>query len=243
MDWVLKAEACQLRFKDRNMRAAVLRELLAAQTATGLVDGLDQLQSRARSGHIQARATLQALALDRSVLEAVSEMVRERALGLARERTLVEVARMLCIDEPQNANPTMDEARTDNDYATESVGARCAAARRSNRNKLDRLLHDRDHRVIRILLNNPLLVEHDVVKIVAMRPTRPEVLEVVANHSKWASRYKVRKALACNPHTPLPIAQRLIPTLMRQDLRLVMGAGTVPKAIRDQVRALLVLSF
>jgi hypothetical protein len=35
----------------------------------------------------------------------------------------------------------------------------------------------------------------------------------------------------------------LIPTLMRQDLRLVMGAGTVPKAIRDQVRALLVLSF
>jgi hypothetical protein len=119
------------------------------------------------------------------------------------------------------------------------VGERCAAARRSNRNKLDRLLHDRDHRVIRILLNNPLLVERDVVKIVAMRPTRPEVLEVVAKHSKWSSRYKVRKALACNPHTPLPIAQRLIPTLMRQDLRHVLGAATVPKAIRDQVRALL----
>jgi hypothetical protein len=72
-----------------------------------------------------------------------------------------------------------------------------------------------------------------------MRPTRAEVLQEVAGHRKWASRYAVRKALSCNPHTPTSIARRLLPTLLKQDLSALAEAGSIPEEIRDQARALM----
>ena len=78
----------------------------------------------------------------------------------------------------------------------------------------------------------------NVIIIAAMRPTRSEVLEVLARHRRWASRYSVRKAIACNPHTPPPIARRLIPTLLQQDLLTLVGAG-IPEAVREQARRLI----
>ena len=90
--------------------------------------------------------------------------------------------------------------------------------------------------MIRILLNNPMVVERDVVKIAAMRPTRPDVLAEVAQHRRWASRYAVKKALSANPHTPPSVARRLLPTLLRQDLVAVAQAGSIPRrfALRPQ---------
>ena len=145
---------------------------------------------------------------------------------------------MLLVGGPKS-NPTVAEASMENEYASESVGERCSAARGRDRFKLDRLLHDRDYRVIRVLLENPLLVERDVVKIAAMRPTRPEILEHVAKHRKWASRYPVRKAIGSNPHTPLSVARRLLPSLLRQDLRAISQAGSISVELRELARSLL----
>lgn len=103
---------------------------------------------------------------------------------------------------------------------------------------LDRLLHDRDPRVIAALLDNPRLAERDVVKIAAMRPTRAEVLACIAGHPRWATRYRVRKALAFNPATPLPLARALLPTLLHQDLVELAGSAVVAPLLRDAVRSL-----
>jgi len=238
VDWVIQAELAIRTLKERGMRSARLGQLLGAQDATALITGLQQLQHRAAEGKHRARVVMQELALDRETFEAVPYLVRERAYGMARQAGLDQVAAML-LTSTENPNPTAREAMSDNEYASESVGERCAAARRRDRNKLDRLLHDRDYRVIRILLDNPLLREQDVVKIAAMRPTRPEVLESVARHRRWASRYRVRKAIACNPHTPPPIARRLVPTLLQQDLLAVARAGSIPEEVREQARALI----
>jgi hypothetical protein len=238
-DWVAKSEGVVRSVKERAMRRAVLGEMVESQTANSLVVGLHQLVARSRAGQVHARSVLRELALEPVAFERVSYIVRERGYRIAIDKDWPDVARMLLTTTIENANPTLDEARTDNDYASESVGERCAAARRKDRNKLDRLLHDRDYRVIRILLDNPRLIERDVIKICAMRPTRPEVLQEVARHRRWSSRYSVRKALACNPHTPTPIARRLVATLMQQDLRAVLGAATVPTEIRDSARELL----
>jgi hypothetical protein len=72
-----------------------------------------------------------------------------------------------------------------------------------------------------------------------MRPTRPEILEVLARHPRWSSRYRIRKALACNPATPDTIARRLLPTLMRQDLRHALEAGVLPAELVPEVRRML----
>ena len=236
--WVLRAETAVRTLGERRMRSARLGELLAAQDASALVQGLVQLQARSLSGQKWSRVALQELALEREIFEDVPYLVLERAYAMARSAGKDDVAALL-LTSTEKPNPTAREAMTGNEYASESVGERCASARQRDRNKLDRLLHDRDYRVIRILLDNPHIREQDVVKIAAMRPTRPEVLEAVARHRRWASRYSVRKAIACNPHTPPPIARRLIPTLLRQDLLAVAQAGSIPEEIRAQARALM----
>jgi hypothetical protein len=236
--WVGQAEMAVRTLGERRMRSARLGEILAAQDAPALVEGLGALQARAASGQKWARVALQELALEREIFEVVPYRVRESAYGIAQESGRAEIAAML-LTSTENPNPKAREAMTGNEYARESLGERCASARMRDRNKLDRLLHDRDHRVIEILLNNPLIREQDVIKIAAMRPTRSEVLEVLARHRRWASRYSVRKAIACNPHTPPPIARRLIPTLLQQDLLTLVGAGSIPEAVREQARRLI----
>jgi len=220
------------------MRLAVLREMLSALDSDRAVSALGLLHDRATSGHASARLVLQELALDADLFLAMPYPVRSVAYTKACRAGRDDVARMLLIGGPKT-NPTVAEASTDNEYASESVGERCSAARGKDRFKLDRLLHDRDYRVIRILLENPILVERDVVKIAAMRPTRPDVLREIAGHRKWASRYAVRKALGVNPNTPPSIARRLLPSLLKQDLRAVAHAGSVPEEIRALARSLM----
>ncbi len=237
-DWVSRVERRVRSVPERAMRLAVLREMLGELEADGAVSALGLLHDRAVSGHADARMVLQELALDAQLFLAMPYPVRSVAYTKACRADRPEVARMLLVGGPKT-NPTVAESSTENEYASESVGERCSAARGRDRFKLDRLLHDRDHRVIRVLLENPLLVERDVVKIAAMRPTRPEILEQLARHRKWASRYPVRKAIGSNPHTPPSVARRLLPSLLRQDLRAISQAGSIPEEIRELARSLL----
>jgi hypothetical protein len=236
--WVEQAELCVRTLGERRMRSARLGVLLSAQDASALVAGLSQLAARALQGKQYARVVLQELALEQEIFEVVPYLVRARSYGIAREQGREEIATMF-LTSTENPNPTAQEAMTGNEYAKQSVGARCTVARGRDRNQLDRLLHDRDHRVIAILLDNPILREQDVVKIAAMRPTRPEVLELLARHRRWASRYAVRKAIACNPHTPPPISRRLVPTMLKQDLTALVDAGSIPEEVRQQARAMI----
>jgi len=220
------------------MRVAVLKEMLGELDADRAVSALGLLSDRAKSGQTDARRVLQELALERDLFVAMPYPIRSVAYTRALKAGREDVARMLLLGGP-NPNPSVAEASTDNQYASDSVGERCSQARGRDRFRIDRLLHDKDYRVIRVLLNNPILVERDVVKIAAMRPTRPDVLAEIAGHRRWASRYAVRKALSSNPHTPLTVARRLLPTLMRQDLTAVAEAGSIPQEIRDQAVLLL----
>lgn len=220
------------------MRVAVLREMLAELDAEHVVSALGLLFDRAQGGHADARRVLQELALQADLFLAVPYPVRTVAYTRALKAGRNNVAQMLLVG-GQSGNRKIGEAHIANDYVSLSVGERCTQARSRDRFKLDRLLHDRDYRVIRLLLENSVLVERDVVKIAAMRPTRSEILIEIASHRKWASRYSVRKALSCNPHTPPSVARRLLPTLLKQDLLTVVETGGIPADIRAQASQLM----
>lgn len=224
--------------RERGMRRAVVVETVEAWNEVELVGFMAVLLRRVREGWAGGRAVMQELALEPAVFDELPYERIAAAYALARQTGQESVARMF-LSPALHLNPTIDEAFTGNEHLDLPVGIRRAAARTSDRFKLDRLLHDRDARVIRVLLDNPRLVEHDVVKIAAMRPTRPEVLAVVARHVRWSSRYSVRKALAANPYTPESVARRLLPTLMRQDLRLVLQAGVLSADLRQDAQRLL----
>ena len=101
------------------------------------------------------------------------------------------------------------------------------------------MIHDRNIQVISLLLGNPKIVERDVVRIAALRPTRPEILQYIAKHRRWASRYRVRKALVANPYTPHQVARRLLSTLMLQDLKDMYTMGALPLGIREESRRII----
>lgn len=104
--------------------------------------------------------------------------------------------------------------------------------------ELDRLLHDRDPRVIGALLNHPRLVEADVVRVAAMRPTNTAILEKIATHPRWGQQYRVRKALAFNPNTPPALARQVLPTLLAQDLKELAGSIPLPRELQEEMLAL-----
>ena len=224
--------------QERAFRRTVVRDALHDLSAEALVATLVLLVDRSRQGQGRARAVLQELALEPTVYEEMPYARVRAAYALAQAHGCDDVARMF-ISALDDRNPTADEAFTGNDHLDSPAGVRRSAARGKDRFLLDRLVHDRDHRVIATLLDNPRITEQDVVKIAAMRPTRPEVLTTVARHRRWSSRYVVRKAICLNPSTPAPIARRLVPTLMRQDLESLMETGGVTEDLRAHARSLL----
>lgn len=238
LDSLLRLERLLDGVQERAFRRTVVRDALQSLSAEALVATLVLLVDRARQGNGRARAVLQELALEPTVYEQMPYARVKAAYALAQAHGCDDVARMF-ISALDDRNPTADEAFTGNDHMDAPAGVRRSAARSTDRFKLDRLVHDRDHRVIAILLDNPRITERDVVKISAMRPTRPEVLTTVARHRRWSSRYRVRKAIALNPSTPAPIARRLVPTLLRQDLESLMDTGGVSEELREHARALL----
>jgi len=114
-----------------------------------------------------------------------------------------------------------------------TLGERKSLARRRDKNLLARVLRDPHPDVIRILLDNPAIVEDDVVRLSALRPVSPEVLQQVFLHTRWILRYRVRHALARNPFTPEDIAVQLVPHLTPSDRRELAHAAHASERLRD----------
>ncbi len=220
---------------DTRLRHTVLREGLEGFDDASLIAVLDRVDVRARNGEGDARWMLTELALDPNVVHDLPYARRTELYTAARAGEFNAVADRLLgtrppkkVDEPAN-NPHLDLP----------AGTRKQAARARERVVIDRLLHDRDPQVIRALLDNPCLVERDAVKIAALRPTAPEVLQAVAESARWSRSYRVRKALAFNPCSPTTLARQLVRTLLRQDLRAMRDSGAVSCELRAEARLLL----
>ena len=226
--------------QEREMRRIILRDVLAALTPGALVGWLSALTARVGEGEPLARAVLVEVALSEALLGELPYAVRAAAYAAATERAEVGVARMLLSGaDPHNLSP--DEAFSGNDYVQLPLGVRRAAARTRDRLLLDRLIHDRDPRVITLLLDNPRIIERDVIHIAAMRPTSPDVLRAVAAHRRWGRNQRVRKALACNPYTPRVVALRLLPTLLVTELRVAATTSDSDPTVRREAERLLTL--
>lgn len=223
---------------ERLMRRSVLLETLLTLDEVELVALLTVLLARVQEGRSASRLVMQEMALEPVLFTALPYERMADAYRVAREEGQNAVANFF-LGNPQRANPTRDERFSENRHMEAPLGARRAAARSRDRFVLDRLVHDRNHRVIALLLDNPRLIERDVIKIASARPTQPRVLEQVAQHRKWSSRYQVRRALAFNPYTPMTISRRLMPTLMRQDLEFILSSKALPEALRQFAHQLL----
>lgn len=118
-----------------------------------------------------------------------------------------------------------------------TLGERRSWARRHDRDLLDRLLYDADPGVIRNLLQNPRIIERDVVKIAARRPGDARILTLLFHHPRWGRNKQIQLALVMNPYTPVDIARSLVAVLDRETARQVAREPNLHEAVRARAAA------
>lgn len=170
----------------------------------------------------------------------------EKALGYERlaelylaadDRGYDEVKRMLRAHEVKKKPP---RDGVENEFLEKPLGERTELARTTrDRNLLDRLLRDRNPRVVANLLLNARLVEADAVLLAASRPATPAVLHEVMRSNRWFPRVAVKKALALNPYLPVGEAVAILPVLPGPDLEEIAASLEVADAVRETAREIL----
>jgi hypothetical protein len=108
------------------------------------------------------------------------------------------------------------------------VGQKLTLARRGPARVAGVLLAEGHPQAIKIALNNPFLIESQVLKILAKTGVPERVVAAIAQHPKWAAQYNVRMALVRNPHTPAPAVLAFLPQLTPQDLKEIAGLPELP---------------
>ncbi len=224
---------------DRSLLPEVIRTFTATLDDATLLAVLHVLTIKGRGGHADMRHAATELALNSKLFKDSLDYDRIEDLYTAAAAAGLREVSPMFFSGRHDPRITVAGAGPENAHMELPLGTRKTFARQYDRDRLDRLLRDKNPGVIRILLDNPRLTERDVITIAALRPTKAPVLEVIAGHRKWAARYSVRKALACNPACPHPIAARLMHTLRLQDLRFIAGTSSLEEYVRNEARRLL----
>jgi hypothetical protein len=100
------------------------------------------------------------------------------------------------------------------------------------------LIRDPSRLIQLAVISNPRISDTEVSAIANSKSVDEEVLRRIANNREWMRIYQVRSALAKNPKTPLPIALKMVQTLMAQDLKLIGRSKTVPIGIAQAAQRL-----
>ncbi|MEO6572277.1 MAG: hypothetical protein ABIP89_00465 [Polyangiaceae bacterium] len=217
---------------DPALRISFLSSVIERPDVAELARALDCLCARAEQAEEDAFEALVSLVdafnLERSA--GAVQRLREEAAGgalLALER----VVRQPVVSARPSVTPP-GRVIEDAHGRTLTLGERKSLARRPDRDLLDRLLADPHPDVIRGVLRNPRVVEADVLRIAARRPSDPNVLTEIARTPRWIHRSRVRMAIMLNPDTPPEIATPITGLLLRQELRLVLESTHVSAAVR-----------
>jgi hypothetical protein len=119
-----------------------------------------------------------------------------------------------------------------------AVGEKVSIARTASPHVLQVLRYDPTPRVIAALLDNPRLVEGDLLPLASADRTQTPVLEVILGHRKWGHRYPVRVAVVRNPRAPLALAMQHLPLLKKPDLKAVASDPRLAAPLRRRAELL-----
>ena len=122
--------------------------------------------------------------------------------------------------------------------ASMTLGERIAMARRAHRALFSALMGGWDDKILSALLDNPRMVENDVVVLINTGEPPLDFYGVVARHRKWGGYYGVRRALVECPRTPLPLALSIMVQLPRSDHKRIAKRETLSEPIREAAAGL-----
>ncbi len=226
------------RIVDSRQRSYALAGRLAGLEYDAAVDTINAIREEALTGDEDCLLLYSALTVTGILAEVFGDAKISKLVEVAQSRGDYDTVAIL-VDLPQEGRdevpfqPFLDSALKET-----SLGMRKALARKPDFKLISRIAHDQDYRVIEILLNNPRLTERDVIRIGATRPTSPKVLEKIFNHSRWISRYSVKKVIVLNPHTPLSMSLKLLTFMTLQDLNHLVSRPDLNPTLVQEARRL-----
>ena len=226
--------------KELGIRTRALAEKLNQLDAETIAEVLYYICQRSSKGESRFRELLFSCSDTATLAEIMGDIKLASVNLLADERGFHPVVRLLSKPSPLKGLQAPLPGRDGywmTDYFT--VGERVSLAKGQDRHALERLMSDPHPLVIRQLLKNPRLTEHEVVRIAARRPSNPKMLEEVYKSSRWIRRYEVKVALVRNPYTPPRIGVALVNFLLRGDLLEVKTDSQLHPALREAANELL----
>lgn len=222
----------------------LMRQLRFATWLTELpddvvLDTLEHLLEGARHDKPRFRAVINSL-LDGSMVQ--QQLGAERLESLRQRSTearRVAVHAFLSADPPHKRYYAAHVKDVNEQLESRPLGWRKTLARGNSRLVFDRLVFDKHPMVIEILLNNPHILERDVIKMAALQPTSEHALKTIFAHPRWIRRYSIKKSLVFNPYTPISIVESLLAYMLEQDLRDASRSRRLSPTVRARAGALL----
>jgi hypothetical protein len=218
---------------DAHIRTTYLRHILLAMPAPEVADLLIVTRAHAEARNPRHTTLLETLSL--ALADESCASLRSSVAALLAARDQPSLARSLCQERTQE----QDDALRVPDFGMSrpvTLGERKSLARRHDRTWIARVIRDPHPQVMRILLQNPRLIESDVLRLCARRPVASDVLREVFQCARWIVRYPIKVALALNPYTPLDIALQLLPLLHDQDIKRLLDAADLPAELHAACR-------
>ena len=121
-------------------------------------------------------------------------------------------------------------------------GQRISLARRGPSKIVAHLLTGENLQVIQAGLNNPYLTENNLLQSLNRPACSQRVVESIATHKKWSTRYELRLALLRHPHLSVAQALKFIPELKRADIKELAQDSRINPFVRRYLKNKLALS-
>ncbi len=86
--------------------------------------------------------------------------------------------------------------------------------------------------LINTCLENPFLKEGDILKLINNQTVPPAVVQAIAIHPGWSTRYSIRYALIRNFYTPLSVVVEFLKDIKTQDLEELYRDEVVPSSTK-----------
>ena len=215
---------------DHTLHRSIVSGFLEGGPAIEVVDALRELMSALDlPGHRQGY-----LAVVHFFLQG-RRMPYKRIEALYRAAAATECTpvRYLLLRAPPLLLASQQEVVLDPELLEVPLGVRKSMARTHDRDVLLRLATDPTPSVVEILLTNPLVTEPLVLRMVARRPNRAEVITTVAAHPRWSLRYSIQHAIAQNPYSPTSLAAALVPFTRSMHTLEIANDGALHPAVRE----------
>ncbi len=118
-------------------------------------------------------------------------------------------------------------------------GERIALARRAHRALFTQLIRNGDERVLLALLDNPRMIENDILVMLNTTDPPRDFFSALAGHHRWGRYLGIRRAVVECPATPLPLALSVLVQLPTHHIRHVLASRDLSPAVREAASSLL----